>query len=154
MITSLDLPGLAITNLDLKLPDDTKEALREQGIEPPDFVRLELREATPREKKAFERDQQKGGRAEKDTYNWLTSLLMRRAGPGTDERVVSELLLDMTDTLTASLTYAYLKGELPDPKVIGPLVAKTRNGLTNLVMKAVAGALPSTPTSTAFIPGT
>lgn len=106
-------------------------------VDIPDKVVLLLREATMREKYRFERDQ----KAATDYHTWLTGILMRRAAPGTDERVVRELIVDMTESTVATLIHAYQTGEMPDPKLLGQVVSQTLSGMAGSLLTNLSNAL-------------
>lgn len=128
-----------VKELHLPLPQDTIDALTEAGVpvpEPAEVVLL-LREPTMREKYRLDRDQG----AATDYVEWFAALLMRRAAPGTDERVVRELIQDMSESTMASLTHAYLTGELPDPKLLAQVVGQTLSGMSDSLLTELTSAL-------------
>lgn len=139
--------------LHLYLPKDTIEALEETNqniieqakkegrelkpnelVNIPEKVVLLLVEPSFREKYRFDREK----KAATDYVAWFTSLLMRRAAPDTDERVIRELIHDMSESAMANLTHAYLTGELPDPKVVGQVVRQTLTGMTGSLLSSLA----------------
>lgn len=152
--TRLDITGVRTNELRLPLPQDTKDALAKKGIEAPDEVTLYLQEATGRELQRFEQAQAPGGPAQRDTAAFIVDLMMRRAAPGTDVRVLQELVHDMTPTAIAQVTHAYCRGVLPDPKALMAAMTRlTSQTETLLLMQLASGTLHSSPTSTASDPG-
>lgn len=156
MTAILDLTGSAYTEIRVPVSSDAREELTRQGVDAPEYITLRMRDASVRERENLARDQQKGGRAETDTYQWFTALLMRRAAPGTDERVVAELVKDMGGSDMARFMAAYLSGNFPDPKATAQVVSTTLNGMTNNLLGLLSSAVPSpsSSTSTASSPGT
>lgn len=129
------------TEIRIALPESTRQALEAQGIEAPEHVVLDLREATLRERQQFDAEQATEGRT--DPTAWVAKLIMRRAKPGTDERVVRELIMDMGPSAIASITHAYIMGEVPDSKLVAQAVQGTLNGLSQQMLGALAkGAQP------------
>lgn len=141
----LDITGTRTTALVLPLTPDAVEALTAAGVPVPHpaQVRLLLTEATMRERARFQSDQEPGGPGTADPMGWLTGLLLRRAEPGTDARVIAELLADMGPTDIAMLTHAYVMGVLPDPKVTAQAVQTTLSGMTTGLLGALGSAAPS-----------
>ncbi len=105
-----------VRTLRLPLPPDTKNALLAQGIEPPDGVTLLLRQATPRETEQLAAVNNSPPKTGPAATAWMVNLLMRRAVQGTDERVVRELVKDMTPSAITIFMFAYTEGRMPDPK--------------------------------------
>ena len=136
----------APTPLRLPLPDDTRAALLAQDIEPPEFVLLLLRQATPREVQQLAAMQMSPPNSGPEAAHWMVQLLMRRAAPGTDERVVREVVNDMTPSAMTTFTFAYTEGRLPDPKEREALAANLKRLLLTARPPEPA---PSSPTSTA-----
>lgn len=120
------------TPLRLPLPDDTRNALIERGIEPPEFVLLLLQQATPREVQHLAAVKMSPPKTGPEATAWMASLLMRRAAEGTDERVVRELVNDMTPAAITLFTFAYTEGRLPDPKEQERLMEAMRKELLKL----------------------
>lgn len=141
----LDITGTRAERIVFDLSPDAQAALAAAGVPVPEpaQVTLLLREATMRERTQLERDQQKGGRAQTDPLGWLASLLERRAEPGTDPRVLAELVQDFGPTDIAMLVHAYATGVLPDPKVTAAAVQTTLIGTSNGMLAALASAGPS-----------
>lgn len=145
--------GENTAELHLPLPAETQAALEEAGIDAPAEVLLLLREATGRERQAFDAERQTIGVS--NPVEWVTRLMMRRAAPDTDERVVRELLNDMTETVIAQIVLAYVTGALADPKALLEAVQGTQMQMTNLLLAQLgAGTLPSSPGSTESPSGT
>ncbi|MFC6591672.1 hypothetical protein ACFP81_06380 [Deinococcus lacus] len=134
------------TAMRIALPQDTKDALKEKGIEAPDHITLMLTEATLRERQKFDADQK--GIAVTDPVAWTKSLIMKRAEPGTDERVVDELLLDMGPSAIASISHAYVTGEVPDPKLVAQAVQQTLSGMSRQMLGALASGAQRLSSST------
>lgn len=132
----------------ISLPDETKKVLADKGIPAPDHIILQLTEATMRERQQFEKEQKTV--AQTDPLGWTKSLIMKRAEPGTDERVVDELIFDMGPSAIASITHAYITGEVPDPNLVAAAVQQTLTGMTNRMLGALASGAqqPSLSTST------
>ena len=129
MTQIFDITGTHTSELTIPLPERTRQALADQGIEAPDAIILHLREATFEEQDEFQRS--------REDPEFLVQMLMNRAAPGTDERVVRQLLRAATYSTIATLTAAYLTGELPDPKVVQEAVRATmRTGMTSLTPAA------------------
>lgn len=124
MTQIFDITGTHTSELTIPLPERTRQALADQGIEAPDAIILHLREATFEEQDEFQRS--------REDPEFLVQMLMNRAAHGTDERVVRQLLRAATYSTIATLTAAYLTGELPDPKVVQEAVRATmRTGMTS-----------------------
>lgn len=145
----------------IPLPQDTKEALRERGVENiPEAVILHLQEATSRELERFNQRQEVGFGSDAESQEWLASLIMRRAEAGTDPVVVRELVRDLQPTQISQFMFAYLSGEAgEDPKVLEELAKANRSLILKMalpVLKTLAQAdpLPSLPTTTASSPAT
>lgn len=131
MTQIFDITGTHTSELTIPLPEQTRKALEGQGIEAPAAVVLHLREATFEEQEEFERS--------KENPEVFVRMMLSRAAPGTDERVVRQLLRAATYSTTATLTAAYLTGELPDPKVVREAVKTAiRTGMTGLTPSAPA----------------
>lgn len=139
----------------ITLPDDTKEALTEKGIEAPEAVILHLEAATGRERDRFEQRQKLGFTTEDEQKEWLTDLMMRRAESGTVRAVVRELVNDLRPTQITQFFYAYISGEAAgDPKVLEHMAEITKNqtllmARPVLEVLALAGRSLSSPTTTA-----
>jgi len=100
----------------LPLPEDTRLALIEKGITPPDHVLLLLRQATPRELQQLAHTRENLPSTGPEVTAWLLNMLRRRASEGTDDVVLQELVKDLTPTSITMLTFAYTEGRLPNPK--------------------------------------
>lgn len=141
----LDISGTRTVRLVLPITDEDQQALREAGVPIPDpaEVVLLLREASNRERARYGTDMEPGGPAQRDGQGWVTGLLLRRAEPGTDPRVMREVVNGLGPTDTAMLTHAYLTGVLPDPKAAAGAVQATLTGMTNGLLGTLASAGPS-----------
>ncbi|MFC6803912.1 hypothetical protein ACFQDE_21040 [Deinococcus caeni] len=133
---NLNIGTTACGVLTLVLPPVTKEVLTAQGITAPDTVTLELREATMRERQQFEKDQAEVAR--QNPVPWMTQMVMARAEAGTDQKVVQELVADMTPTDFALVTAAYLQGIVPDVDTTAAVVRRATGGLTSQLMNGLA----------------
>ena len=130
MTQIFDITGTHTSELTIPLPERTRQALADQGIEAPEAVVLHLREATFEEQEEFQRS--------KEDPEAFVRMMMNRAAPGTDERVMRQLLRAATYSTTATLTAAYLTGELPDPKVV-------REAVRSAMRTGMTGPTPSAP---------
>lgn len=144
MTEMLDLFGTP-TPLRLPLPEGTRTALQAQGITPPDFVLLLLRQATPREVQWLSATKLAPPQTDSEAKSWLESLIMRRAAEGTDVQVVRELVKDITPDGIAMLTFVFTEGRRPDPKE----TASMRERLQAEFAASRPEPRPSSPTSTA-----
>ena len=149
------ITGEMTQRLELRVPQDTKDALAERGLEAPDVVVLELRESSIREKERFQALEKEGAFTGEPARacDTVAGLLVRRM-VNPDLEVMRELVRDMSDQVMTSLVTAYLTGEMPDPKAVAQVVRQTRTGLLNQLMGTMAASEPFSAPSTASNPGT
>jgi len=131
------------------ITEEAREALQEQQIEAPEHLVLHLRSATGRERKKFQAALGKC-KSEDDLRELLADLLLTRMDEGTDRRIVREVL----ETALNQLQYAYVNGVIPEGKALERAVQATAARLTPRTLDALAAtSRPSSPPSTAFVPG-
>ena len=144
MTDTFDLFG-APTPLKLPLPAGARTALELEGITPPEYVLLLLRQATPREVQWLAAAQLNPPQSEGEAKSWLESLIRRRRAEDTDIRVVRELIKDITPDGITRLTFVFTEGRTPDPKETALL--RERLLATFAASRPAPGR--SSPTSTA-----
>jgi hypothetical protein len=145
----LNLTGRVTLRVVLPIPDETRAALTEQGIDAPAEIVLNLREGTNRENLRW--DQEKDTLGQTDPLGWTAALILRRAEAGTDERVIRELVNDMAPSVMGQFQQAYLTGRLVDPKAISDATVNTMGMLMDRALSALGNgeALPSSVPFTA-----
>jgi hypothetical protein len=141
-MTTIDLFSHA-TPYRVPLPNATRTALQERGIEVPEFLVLLLRPATAREVEELAGYQVKPPSGPEAT-RMLRNLLLRRVAPDTDERVVDELVKDLPPTGVTQLMFMYTEGRPPNPKEQAAIQERVRT----LLAASPPAAAPSSPSST------
>lgn len=124
----------------LKLSNEAKEAIKQKGLEAPDTIDIILREATLRERMAWEADQSEGGRAHTDGVEWVTDLVLSRVKEPYDREIIKEAVLDMAPSQIIGYTQAYITGEVPDPKLLTAAISKSQNGLLRELITRLSAA--------------
>lgn len=112
MSLSLDITGEKHAELNIPLPLHTTKRLKDQGVEAPEVVTLQLREANLRERKELARKEMRA-KDEDSVEVYLVELLQMRA-PDVDPRVLRALVEDMVPEAIRKVTHACIHGELPN----------------------------------------
>lgn len=111
---TLDITGASCPDLCLPVPEHAKARLADQGVtDIPESVTLHLREASIGEATELSR-REAVARAQSDGQAFLTDLMMSRATPGTDRRVIEALVYVMAPSAAAKITHACVNGNLPN----------------------------------------
>lgn len=112
MTLTLDITG-GSTPLIIPVPEKTAARLKEQGVDAPEAVTLNLVEASIGERRKLG-ERETLARAQDKPEEFVAELMMLRATVGTDERVVRALVDDMTPSATAKVVHACTHGDLPN----------------------------------------
>ncbi|GGN32249.1 hypothetical protein [Deinococcus daejeonensis] len=117
-----DITDTETKPFNIPLPQSVKDALKAEDITAPEKVVMQLREATLEERQ--------GANSFTSDVEGAVHMIMARAEPGTDERVVRALARKLTPSSVGVITAAYLTGEYPDPKAVAARVQEaTRIGM-------------------------